>query len=166
MTGNRNIILIAAAVVLLLLIAIGAYVVLNGDDDNIDILTVDASVNVGVRVMDLGNNTPVTGARVYFTACAPNGTSDLDVHLEDLTGDDGWAVFSVNYTLGENQTIYLAASNRKPLLESDFAVKAFNGTGYLGEWKSFNYSVLYNNEDHKALVSCTFAVDLDSGRMI
>ncbi|OPY30516.1 MAG: hypothetical protein A4E28_00237 [Methanocella sp. PtaU1.Bin125] len=165
MTGNRNIIVIGAVIVVLLLIALGAYVVLNNGDDR-GISTVDVSVNVGVRVMDLANDRPVTGACVYFAACAPDGTSDRDVHAEDLTGDDGWAVFSVNYTLDENQTIYLAASNRKPLLESDFAGRAFNGTGYLGEWKAFNYSVLYNKEDHKALVSCMFAVDMDSGRMI
>jgi hypothetical protein len=62
--------------------------------------------------------------------------------------------------------IYLGASDRKPLVESDFTGKQFNGTGYLGEWKAFNYSLLYNNQDNKATIGCTITVDLDSGKMI
>jgi hypothetical protein len=68
--------------------------------------------------------------------------------------------------VGPGQTIYLGASDREALVQSDFAGREFNGTGYLGEWKAFNHSVLYNNEDHKALISCTITVDLDSGKML
>lgn len=127
---------------------------------------VNVTVNVGAQVLDLVNDTPVPGSTVYFVACSPGKASLRDVHLSGLTGADGWALFSVNYTLDKDQTIYLGASNWKPLVESDFAGMAFNGTGYLGEWKSFNYSMLFNSEDHQATVSCTITVDQDTGKMI
>jgi hypothetical protein len=160
--------LIIALIVALLILGGGYYVVNsnNNNDNNSGIRTVDASVNVAVRVLDLVNNTPVTGVPVYIVACCGNGTSDRDVHQTNLTGEDGWALFFANYTLDKDQVIYLGACNRKPLVESDFAGKQFNGTGYLGEWKSFNYSMLYNNQDNTATIGCTITVDLDSGKMI
>jgi hypothetical protein len=115
--------------------------------------------------MDLVNNTPVNGVPVFFLACSPNGTSYRDVRQTNLT-EDGWALFFASYRLDTDQGIYLGATDSKPLLESDFAGEKFNGTGYLGVWKSFNYSVLYNNVDNKATVSCIITVDLDSGKMI
>lgn len=165
MKVNRTgLLLVFALALVLLLLVIGSYSLLTNKNSNIQ--TVDVGVNVGVRVMDLVNRSPVNGAHVYFVALCPNNTSSRDVHLSDLTGDDGWALFTVNYTLDKDEAIYLGASNRKPLVESDFAKKKFNGSGYLGEWKSFNYTLLYNNQDNKATIGCTITVDLDSGKMI
>jgi hypothetical protein len=159
---------LAIALVVMLLVVVLAYISLDnkGDDDQKTIIqTVDVSLNVGVRVLDLVNNTPVNGIPVYCVFCSPNCSSFRDVHLTNLT-EDGWALFFANYTLDKDQVIYLGASDRKPLIESDFAGRAFNGSGYLGAWKAFNYSVLYNSKNNKATVSCTITVDLDSGKMI
>jgi len=155
-------------VAVILLLVVGYYGIVNRPDGGKSdpVLTVDTGVNVGVMVLDLVNNSPVSGSPVFFVACCPDNFSMRDMHLSGVTGDDGWAVFTVNYTLDPDQTIYLGASNRESLLMSDFTGKAFNGSGYLGEWKSFNYGVLYNNEDNRALVSCTITVDLDTGAMI
>jgi hypothetical protein len=127
----------------------------------------DTSIDVGVRVLDLVNNTPVIGAPVYFLACSPNGTGARVIHLNDTTGDDGWAYFQVNYTLYKDETVFLGASGAKPLLEADFTGRAFNGSGYLGEWKSVNYSFLYNpGSNETAFVGYAITVDRDTGRMI
>jgi hypothetical protein len=99
-------------------------------------------------------------------ACCPNASSAQDLHLNGTTGDDGWALFAFSYPVGRDQTIYLGASSLQPLAESDFRDSSFNGSGLLGEWKAFNYSVLYNSQDNKALISCTITVDRDTGRMI
>jgi hypothetical protein len=155
-----------ALVVVLLLVAIGYFGLVPNNIEKDAVTTVDTGVNVAVRVMDLVNGTPVQGAPVYFVACCPNGSSMRDVHASDVTWDDGWALFTANYTLDSGQVIYLGASNRKSILDADFASLDFNGSGYLGEWKAFNYSVLYNSDDNKATVSCTITVDLDSGKMI
>jgi hypothetical protein len=128
--------------------------------------TVDVAVSAGVQVLDVMNNTPVNGVPVYFVACSPNSTGSRDIHETGVTGDDGWALFSVNYTLETGETIYLGASNVQPLVESDFAGRSFNGTGYLGEWKSFNYSMLYNTNNKNAAVGCAITVDRDTGSMI
>lgn len=127
---------------------------------------VDAAVHVQVQVMDLVNHSLVPGATVYLVMCSPNGTSDRDIHETALTGDEGGALFAANYTLEKDQAIYIAASNRKPLVDSDFTGKNFNGSGYLGEWKSFNYSLLHNDLDDEVTISCLINVDLDSGRMV
>jgi hypothetical protein len=133
---------------------------------NGSVQTVDVAVSAGVQVLDVVNNTPVNGVPVYFVAYSPNSTGSRDIHETDVTGDDGWALFSVNYTLEKGECIYLGASNVKPLVESDFAGKSFNGSGYLGEWKSFNYSMLYNSENKDAAVGCTITIDRDTGGMI
>jgi hypothetical protein len=143
----------------------GTFVVDNGPTPT-PIPTVDVSVSAAVRVIDLTNNTPVVGAPVYFVACAPNGSDVRDVHFEDKTAEDGWALFTANYTVDRDQIIYLGATNRKALIDSDFGMKNFNGSGYLGEWKAFDYSMLYNSVDNKATVTCTITVDEDSGKMI
>jgi hypothetical protein len=164
--SRKYVVLAFALVVVLLLVAIGYFGLVANNKEKNAVTTVDAEVNVAVRVMDLVNGTPVAGAPVYFIACCPNGSILRDVHASDVTLDDGWALFSANYTLDSGQVIYLGASNRKSILDADFASLDFNGTGYLGVWKSFNYSVLYNSEDHKAAISCTINLDLDSGKMI
>jgi hypothetical protein len=167
MKVNRAYVWLAAALaVVFLLVAIGYFVLPPDDDGGEPIPTVDTVVNVAVRVMDLINGTPVAGAPVHCVACCMNGSSLRDVHASDVTRDDGWAFFTANYTVDRDQVIYLGASNRKPLVESDFAGLDFNGSGYLGEWKAFNYSMLYNSVDNKATVTCTITVDQDSGKMI
>lgn len=157
---------VLGVVIVLVIIAAAVMLLLNppapehmGRQVNIDLIA-------SIQVLDLVNNTPVPGSTVYFVACCPGNTSLRDVHLNGLTGDDGRIVFSANYTLDRDQTIYLGASNLEPLVESDFREKRFNGSGYLGEWKSFNYSVLYNSQDNSALVSCFITVDVDTGKLI
>ena len=128
---------------------------------------VHVDIDVGVRVLDMVNDTPVIGAPVFFVACSPSGTSARDVHLNGTTGDDGWALFAVNYTLDKDEAVYLGASDVRPFIEADFAARAFNGSGYLGEWKTVNYSFLYNPESNEtAYVGFAITVDRDTGRMI
>jgi hypothetical protein len=118
-------------------------------------------------VLDQVNNTPVIGVPVYVVACSPNGTGARDVHLNGTTGEDGWAFFQVNYTLDEGQTVYIGASCVRSLLEADFAARAFNGSGYIGEWKSVNHSLLYNPESNEtAYVGYAISVDRYTGRML
>lgn len=163
--GRTGLGLLIAFIIVVLILCVGYYF-FNGNNKTNNVQTIDTGINVAVRVMDLVNNTPVSGVPVYFVACCPNCTSYRDFHQTSLTENDGWALFFANYTLDKDQVIYLGASNRKPLVESDFTGKEFNGTGYLGEWKSFNYSLLYNSQDNKATIGCTISVDLDSGKMI
>jgi hypothetical protein len=157
---------VLGSVIAVVLVAAVALLLFNGGAPEHTDPRVNVDLTAAVRVLDLVNNTPVPGSPVYFVACCPDNTSLRDVHLNGQTGDDGLAVFSVNYTLDQNKTIYLGASNRKPLVESDFSSKNFNGSGYLGEWKSFDYSMLYNSEDNNATINCIVIVNLDTGKMI
>jgi hypothetical protein len=166
MKANRTVILLAIVLVAALAILGIGYYALNPGGVHVDVQTVDVGLNVAVQVLDPLNETPVIGAPVYFVACSPNGTSDRDVHMSGVTEDDGWALFQANFSLDPDQVIYLGASNRKALVDFDFAGEAFNGTGYLGEWKAFNYSLLHNSDGRRAAISGTITVDRDSGKMI
>lgn len=159
--------MLLAILLLVVLLFIGSIVFIPGDPGTNDTVNfINVNVTAGVRVTDMINDTPVIGVLVHFVACSPNGTSYRDVHMEGLTGDDGMALFSTNYSLDKGGVIYLGASNRKPLVEADFSGRNFNGTGYLGVWKSFDYNMLYDSEDQDATLGCIITVDRDSGKMI
>ena len=160
-TLGIGVIIILIAAILIYLLYVNQSSINGGNHGQMD---VDLSINV--QVMDLINHTPVTGATVYLVTCSPNDTSYRDVHETGTTGADGLALFSTNYMLSNDQAIYLGASDIKPLVEADFASHNFNGSGYIGAWKSFNYSLLYNGQDTKATLACTITVDEDSGKMI
>lgn len=164
---TKVIIVLLIVLLLAVILLVAAIVFPPGSPGEIDSSKlINVNVTASVRVMDAINNTPVIGAPVYFAACSPNRTSNRDIHMEGTTGYDGVILFSTNYTLDEGDVIYLGASNRKPLVEVDVNSKKFNGSGYLGTWKSFNYSMLYTKEDLEVILGCVIDVDIDSGKMI
>ena len=125
------------------------------------------SVSAGVQVLDVFNNTVVNGVPVYFAACSPNRTDNRAFQASAVTGDDGWALFATNFTLDEGETIYLGASDIKPMVDADLAAGSFNGTGQLGGWKAFGYNLLQNGEGNgTAIVGCVITVSRDSGKII
>jgi hypothetical protein len=128
---------------------------------------VNTEVDVTVRILDVANNTPVLNAPVYFVSCSPRGNDTRAIHQTNLTGEDGWARFSVNYTLAEGDILYLGASGIKPLVEADLAAGAFNGSGYLGMWQSFNYALVNSsNNNGVAYIAGAMTVDRDTGKII
>jgi hypothetical protein len=128
---------------------------------------VNTEVDVAVQILDVANNTPVLNVPVYFISCSPRVNDTRDIHKTNLTGEDGWARFSVNYTLAEGDILYLGASGIKPLVEADLAAGAFNGSGYLGMWQSFNYGMVNSsNNDGVAYIAGAMTVDRDTGKII
>lgn len=124
-------------------------------------------MNVGVEVVDPATDQPVPGVTVYLISCEPSNNDSAAGHLSNVTDSDGWAGFSVNYTIERGDTVYLGASTDKAMVDSDFALKSFDGAGRIGKWKAFGYDIVKNDQgEPEAYLTLAMRVDKGTGKLL